>query len=174
MLSLRRWIANTLAGLSPPTRAFAWRRTLWRLAGVDVGARAKILSSVRIWTSGPVEIGPDTFIGHEVLIVGGTAPIKIGARCDLAPRVCLASGTHDEGNGERAAGKGRSEPINVGDGVWIGAGSTVTAGATIGRSSIVGAGSLVRGEIPGDVVVAGVPARMIRARDYALEQVDAS
>lgn len=146
----------------PMTRMYASKRVLWRWAGVQVGANVRIVSSVRIWTTGPVDIGDETFIGHEVMIVGGRAPVKIGARCDLAPRVTIATGTHDEGTPERAAGDGRSEPITIGDGVWIGTSSTLIAGAGVGASSIVGAGSLVRDYIPERSVAAGVPCRVKR------------
>jgi acetyltransferase-like isoleucine patch superfamily enzyme len=163
-LSTRRFLANTLIRGLPPTRFYALKRWLLRMGGVEVGAGARIVSSVRIWTSGAVRIGADTFIGHEVLVVGGEAPIVIGARCDLAPRVSLISGTHEEGTLERAAGAGRSDPITIGDGVWIGTGATVIAGSEIGNGTIVGAGSLVNGSIPAAVVAMGVPCRVMRAR----------
>jgi hypothetical protein len=39
----------------------------------------------------------------------------------------------------------------------------VLPGSRIGRNVVVGAGSVVRGQIPDHCVVAGVPARIIRA-----------
>lgn len=162
MLSARRWLANMLVRWLPPTRFYGLKRLIWRFGGVDIGRRVRLVSSVQIWTSGPVAIGEDTFIGHECLIVGGDAPITIGARCDLAPRVSLVSGTHDEGGVERAAGPGRSEPITIGDGVWIGAGSTLIVGTSVGNGSMIGAASLVNASIPTGVVAVGVPCRVLR------------
>lgn len=167
MLSFRRWVANTLSASLPPTRMQALKRQIWRFAGVEVGKDVNIVSSMKIWTSGPVRIGARTFIGHEVLIAGGDAPISIGEECDLAPRAMLLSGTHEEGEHTRAAGAGVSRPIIIGDGVWIGAGSIILAGTKIGHSTIVGAGSLVSRSLPDGVVAVGAPCKAIRARRKA-------
>lgn len=103
-------------------------------------------------------------MGHEVLIVGGSAAVTIGARCDLGPRVVLATGTHLDGGAERAAGPGVSHPITIGDGVWIGAGSTILSGVTIGDGAIIAAGCLVNKDVPPQTVVAGVPCKILRGR----------
>lgn len=44
----------------------------------------------------------------------------------------------------------------------IGAGATVLPGVTIGRNSIVGAGTVVTKDVPDNVTVVGVPARVIK------------
>jgi acetyltransferase-like isoleucine patch superfamily enzyme len=56
-----------------------------------------------------------------------------------------------------------SEPIIVEDNVWIGARSILLPGVTIGRDSCVGAGSVVTTSVEPRMLVAGVPARPIRA-----------
>lgn len=131
---------------------------------MDFAKDVRLISSVRIWSTGGLSIGPGTFIGHEVLIAGGDAPIRIGARCDIAPRVNLITGTHLDGGKQRAAGKGISLPITIGDGVWIGAGATVLGGVEIGEGAIIGAGSLCNKSVPAGMVAAGVPCRILRKR----------
>ncbi len=54
------------------------------------------------------------------------------------------------------------EPVVIGRDVWIGVGSIILKGSSIGDNSIIGAGSVVTGEIPSNVVAAGVPARVVR------------
>lgn len=164
MLSLRRYLANAITGVLPPTRLYRLKVAIWRAAGVDAARSARLVSSVRIWTSGPVSIGADTFLGHDVMIVGGDAPVQIGARCDLAPRVLLVTGTHLDGGPERAAGPGVSHPISINNGVWIGAASTVLGGVQIGEGAVIGAGSLVNKTIDKQVIAAGTPCRVIRER----------
>lgn len=164
ILTVRRYVANVLAGLLPPTRFYRLKASIWRMAGVDVDRDARLVSSVRIWTSGPVSIGADTFLGHEVMIVGGDAPVRIGARCDIAPRVLFVTGTHHDGGEERAAGEGYSKPIILADGVWIGAGATLLGGLEIGYGAMVGAGSVVNRSLPAGVVAAGSPCRVFRKR----------
>jgi len=54
------------------------------------------------------------------------------------------------------------EPITVEDGVWIGAGAIILQGVRIGKCSVVGAGAVVTSDVPPHVLVAGVPARVVR------------
>lgn len=53
-------------------------------------------------------------------------------------------------------------PVFIGENVWIGMGSLVLKGTKIGDNSIIGAGSVVAGEIPANVIAAGVPAKVLR------------
>ena len=50
--------------------------------------------------------------------------------------------------------------------MWLGAGVTVIPGVTIGDGAIVGACAVVTKDVPADTIVAGVPARIIRATGY--------
>ena len=46
--------------------------------------------------------------------------------------------------------------------VWIGAGCVICPGVTIGEHSIVAAGAVVTKDVPPDVIVGGVPAKVIK------------
>jgi len=59
----------------------------------------------------------------------------------------------------------RSEPVRVGDDVWIGRGVAVLKGVTIGSHSVIGANSVVTGSIPDWSVAVGAPARVIKHRE---------
>jgi acetyltransferase-like isoleucine patch superfamily enzyme len=54
----------------------------------------------------------------------------------------------------------------IGRGARIGANATILPGIRVGERSLVGAGSVVSRDVPDGVVVAGNPARIIRAVDY--------
>jgi acetyltransferase-like isoleucine patch superfamily enzyme len=55
-----------------------------------------------------------------------------------------------------------SEPIIIGDHVWIGINAILLKGANIGSGSIIAAGSLVTKSIPPNALAAGIPAKVIR------------
>lgn len=58
-------------------------------------------------------------------------------------------------------------PISVGNNVFFGSGSVVMPGVTIGNDVVVAAGAVVTSDVPGGVVVAGVPARVVKTTaDY--------
>lgn len=54
------------------------------------------------------------------------------------------------------------DSISVYRGAWIGANAILLRGVTVGENSVVAAGSVVTKSVPPRVVVAGVPARVIR------------
>mgnify|MGYP002672982789 FL=1 len=50
--------------------------------------------------------------------------------------------------------------IWIGENVWIGAGAIVLPGCRIGNNCVIAAGSVVCRDIPDNVMVAGVPAKI--------------
>lgn len=54
------------------------------------------------------------------------------------------------------------DPVEIGAGSWLGAGCVILPGTRLGRNSVVAAGAVVRGEQPDHVVLAGMPARVVR------------
>ncbi len=146
----------------PPTHFFGLKRLLLHWSGVNVGENVRCVSGATFFLSGHLSIGRGTWIGHEVLMVGGDAAISIGAHCDIAPRVTFASGSHQiNPEGPHVAGEGYSLPIFIGDGCWIGTGATILGGTNIGERSIVAAGAVVKGAFPAGSLIGGVPARVL-------------
>jgi acetyltransferase-like isoleucine patch superfamily enzyme len=54
-------------------------------------------------------------------------------------------------------------PVVLEDDVWVGVKATVMPGVRIGRGSVVAAHSVVTHDVPPHVIVAGAPARVVRA-----------
>jgi acetyltransferase EpsM len=52
--------------------------------------------------------------------------------------------------------------VTIGEGAFIGAGSTIKDRVSIGAWSIIGAGAMVLRDIPPNVTVVGVPARIVK------------
>ncbi len=64
-----------------------------------------------------------------------------------------------------------TQPITIGNNVYIAMNCIIMPGVTIGNNVIVGAGSIVTKDVPSDTVVAGVPARKIKSLDEYLVSV---
>lgn len=111
------------------------------------------------------DFGPHTKLGRHVFInrdclfvdLGG---ITIDDDALIGPRVSLISVNHQEDPAHRRDLELKS--VHIEHGAWLGAGVTVLPGVTIGHDAIVGAGAVVTKDVPPRMVVAGVPAKIIR------------
>jgi len=140
---------------------------------VLIDGRCNFFFASRYTERPTLHIGDSTGIGHSCSFTVGDQ-ITIGKHCRIAAGVQMfdASG-HPSDPANRLAGQpaDRSEvrPIVIGDNVWIGTGSAIYPGVSIGDNSIVALGSVVMSNVPANVVVAGNPARQIRALAPPLE-----
>ncbi|MCW2989818.1 MAG: sugar O-acetyltransferase [Solirubrobacterales bacterium] len=139
----------------------AVRDALLRELLADVGEGAVVLAPLRCDYGDRISIGPRTFVNFECLLLDG-APIRIGADCQLAPRVQLLTATHPVDAAERRSGWELARPVTLGDDVWLGAGAIVLPGVSIGDRTVVGAGAVVTRDLPAGVVAAGNPAQVVR------------
>lgn len=111
---------------------------------------------------GKLQIGSNTYVGQGTVICSRES-ILIGSNAQIAEHVTIRDQDHIFGLGLITPHAGFiTEPVVIGDNVWIGAKSTITKGVCIGKNSVVGANSVVTRDVPEDAVVGGVPARLIR------------
>jgi virginiamycin A acetyltransferase len=107
-------------------------------------------------------IGPRVYIGPRCHI--GLATLEEDVL--LAAGVHVLSGARTHGTDDPTKPirdqEGTLSRVRIGAGSWVGSAAVVMA--DIGRRSIVGAGAVVARPLPDDVVAAGVPARVVRAR----------
>lgn len=161
-MGARVHFVNLVSAMLPQTRWFSTRRRLYQWAGADLAPGVRINGGVVLQGSN-VTIGEGTWVGRRTEIVPGShAKVTIGARCDVSQDVLFVTGTHEIGTSSRRAGPGRSDPITVGDGCWIGARATLLGGTTLGNGVVVGAGAVVMGTFPDDVLIVGTPAHVVR------------
>lgn len=154
-----RHLINMILSLLPPSRLFAVRAVLLRLADVEMHANVKFCGRGWVYGRGRLIIGEETWLSPgAVFHTHQEAIIQIGARCDLGPGIEFVAGSHEIGTGERRAGDGTARAIVVGNGCWIGARSTILGGVTIGDGAIIAAGAVVTRDVPAHTLVAGVPA----------------
>jgi len=131
-------------------------RRMLRSVGTDVVVRPPFYCEY-----GAISIGNRTFVNVDAVMLD-VAPITIGAACQIATRVQLLTATHPIDPEPRRIGWEYAEPITLADNVWLGGGVIVCPGVSIGQDTVVGAGAVVTKDLPGGVVAAGVPARVLR------------
>lgn len=135
------------------------RKLLSEITGTQVSAGLKMFPPFYINYGKNTRFGKNIFInfGCTFLDLGG---IEIEDGALLAPGVKLLSEGHPLEPCERkklTAGK-----IHIKKNVWIGANATILAGVTVGENSVIAAGAVVSKDVPPNVVVGGVPAKIIK------------
>jgi len=118
---------------------------LYNMYGMYIGNNVSIHPMCYIDGFGGIEIGDNVSIAHGVTIMSTE---HIFDRIDIPIK--------DQGT--------YGEKVIINENVWIGAKAVILAGVTIGRGSIIGAGAVVTKDVSQDVIVGGVPAKLIRKR----------
>jgi acetyltransferase-like isoleucine patch superfamily enzyme len=112
------------------------------------------MNTVLNTVSGDIFIGSGTIFGHDCMLLTGRHEFEFGRRRKLT-------------------GTGREVPragfdIRIGEGCWIASGAIVTGGVTIGDNVVIAAGACVVADVPSGVMVAGIPARVVKTLSHEL------
>jgi maltose O-acetyltransferase len=125
------------------------------------GVNAFVEPSFRCDYGYNIHVG-DNFYSNYDLIILDVCEVRIGHNCFIAPRVSIFTAAHPLDAPTRIAGWEFGKPVTIGDNVWIGGHAVINPGVKIGNNVVIAAGAVVTKDVPDNVVVAGVPARVIR------------
>lgn len=106
-------------------------------------------------------IGNDVFINSQCQF-DTSAKITIEDNVIISHQVSFITGSHEIGSHFNRAGNYNPQPIVIKKGAWICAKAIILPGVIVGEGSIVAAGALVTKDVIPDVMVAGVPAKIIK------------
>lgn len=141
------------------------RYALLRSISSRVGDNVALFPGVVLKSPELLEVGDNVSI-HPFCYIEANGGVSIGSDVSIAHGVSILSSEHNYDN-QRKAIKDQGltyQPVSIEQNVWIGAKATILAGVHIESGSIVGAMALVNRDVPGDVIVGGVPARQIKTR----------
>ena len=98
--------------------------------------------------------------------------VEIGENCQITKNFSLLTHGYDWSvlKGKYGDILGSSGKVKIGNNCFIGFNVTITKGVTIGNNVIIGANSLVTHDIPDNVVVGGVPAKVLMSLDDYYEK----
>jgi acetyltransferase-like isoleucine patch superfamily enzyme len=138
---------------------------------LTIGDRTKIGAYTTIsCTSHLSSVGVGLRIGNDCGIseysyFGAAGGIDIGNDVIMGQYVSFHSQNHVFEESDRLIREQgvTAKGIKVGNNVWIGAKATFLDGSEVGDNSVVAAGAVVNGRFGPNVVLAGVPARVVKA-----------
>jgi len=108
-----------------------------------------------------ISFGENFYANYNFIILDG-AQVTIGDNVFIGPNCSIFAAGHPFQAKIRNEGLEYAWPISIGDSVWIGGHVSIIGGVTIGEGAVIGAGSVVTKDIPGNVLAAGNPCRVIR------------
>ena len=113
---------------------------------IEIGDRVATNNNIFLCCTKRITIGDDCLIGHDVEFLDSDGHALSPSR-------------------RRDYDTGLSEPIVIGKNVWLGNNVQVLRGTEIGDNSVVAAGAVVKGKFGCNVVIGGVPGKVIRTID---------
>jgi acetyltransferase-like isoleucine patch superfamily enzyme len=131
---------------------------------VYVGAGCWLQTLTGTDHAGTLEIGDGTSIAGSC-VLSAARSVRLGRKVLLARNVYISDHIHAYEDPARAVldqGVDRLEPVEIGDGAWLGQNVVVCPGVTIGRGAVVGANSVVLEHIPDHAVAVGAPASVVK------------
>jgi chloramphenicol O-acetyltransferase type B len=143
------------------------RRTGHRLRlgkRITLGQNNRFGSGCSLRPPNHVRLADDVGFGQDVIV---ETDLEVGGCTLISSRVCFVGNDHSfDDPTSNVFWQGRNPPSRIvleGDNL-IGCGVIIIGNVTIGRGAIVGAGSVVTKDVAPSMIVAGVPARVIRPR----------
>jgi len=136
------------------------RERLSDIIGTEVDASTTVFPPFYTNFGRFISLGKNVFINHNCsfLDIGG---ITIEDDVQIGPSVNLTSENHPLDPADRKTVLPR--PVVIKRNAWIGAGATILPGVTVGENAVVAAGAVVSRDVLPNTVVAGVPARVVKA-----------
>jgi putative colanic acid biosynthesis acetyltransferase WcaF len=147
---------------TPRMRLFdAWRRLLLRLFGGRIARTAVLYPSARIWAPWNLEMEEHSVLSErcECYCVDR---VTLGDHANVGPEAFLCAATRDIALLSKPL---VTKPITLGPHSWVCTRAFVGPGVTIGAGAVVGACAVVTRDVAEWTVVAGNPARLLRARE---------
>lgn len=114
----------------------------YKSARIEIGNNVATNNNIMLCAANYIEIGDDTLIGQYVTIMDHEA-----------------HGIH----ADKRRGLGQIGKVIIGKNVWLGNNVVVLKNSEIGDNSIVATGAVVSGKFPANVIIGGVPAKIIKA-----------
>lgn len=115
-------------------------------------------ADIILFKNAHLALGKGSFINSDCKIRCHNE-ITIGEGCAISHDFTVMDSNAHELNGSR-----NTNPVHIGNHVWIGTRVTILNGVNVGDGAVIAAGSLVVEDVPPGSLVGGVPAKIIKEK----------
>lgn len=163
-LNIRKMIFVTIRGI-PGNVGIALRYAVLKTLAKSIGDNVSVHENVILLHLENLEIGDNVSI-HPMCYLDADGEISIGNDVSIAHGTSIISTTHNyEDTSEMINNQGlKKRKVSIGNNIWIGAKATVVCGINVSDGTVIGAGAVVTKNFPSNVVVGGVPAKILKER----------
>lgn len=147
------WFICTITSLMPDHPFFCRiRGVLAKSFFASCGRNFQFGSRVRFIRPGQINIGDDVYLA-EGCWADGTSGLILNNEVLMGPYCVVVTDHHGRESGSYRFARGKSAPVTIGRGTWLGAHVVVAAGSYIGEGCLIGANVTVSGCIPDNRMV---------------------
>ena len=165
------WLIGILTNWLPDNRiTIRLRGMLFKPFIFKCGKNFTLAKGVQLKSTHRLTIGDNVYLATGVWLnaMGG---MTIEDEVVLGPYVVISTGTHQFRNNSVRFGGTIMEPVTIGRGTWLAAHVVVAAGVKVGSGVLVAGNAAVAKDVPDNVIVGGVPAKVICERKDSNEEV---
>lgn len=138
------------------------RKLLYKACGMKIGQHSRIMMRAIVTQPWKIQIGSNTTI-NEYCYLDGRGGLVIGDNVNIALYTMLITGSHKQRSKRFDY---FTEPIVIGNDVWLAARSMVLNGCVVADGCVLGAGAVMmpRTKCMKGKIYGGIPAKPIRDR----------
>jgi acetyltransferase-like isoleucine patch superfamily enzyme len=136
-----------------------WHHFFWQLLFKNLGTKTLITGRITVYNPQNVSIGKNCTL-NEGVVLNAHCSIIIKDYVRISPHVLITDASLNLNQPPQKRGH-YNKPVIIGEGAWLATGAVILPGVKVGKNSVISANSVVNKNVPDNVIVMGIPAKIV-------------